>query len=60
VSGDLSHHVTRAAVDLGMSTIDPGHAATERPGVLRLVALAETFVPDVIDLTDDAIPWKEN
>ena len=60
VSGDLSHHDTRASLDAGMSTIDPGHAATERPGVLRLVTLARTIIPDVIDLTGDAIPWKEN
>jgi dinuclear metal center YbgI/SA1388 family protein len=60
VSGDLSHHHTRAALDLGMSTIDPGHAATERPGVVQLLALARTIMPDVIDLTDDATPWKEN
>ena len=60
VSGDLSHHDTVAALDLGLSTIDPGHAATERPGVSQLVSLARTIVPDVIDLTWDAIPWKEN
>ena len=51
---------TRAALDLGMSTIDPGHAATERPGVLQLLSLARTIIPGVIDLTEDAIPWKEN
>ena len=60
ITGDLSHHDTRAALDLGMGTIDPGHAASERPGVLRLVSLARTIIPEVIDLTDDAIPWKEN
>jgi dinuclear metal center YbgI/SA1388 family protein len=60
VTGDLSHHQTRAALDLGMSTIDPGHAATERPGVIQLLSVARTIMPDVIDLTDDATPWKEN
>ena len=60
VTGDLSHHQTRAALDLGMSTIDPGHAATERPGVVQLVSVARTIMPDVIDLTEDATPWKEN
>ena len=59
VSGDLSHHQTRAALDLGMSTIDPGHAATERPGVGQLLSLARTLITDVIDLTDDVTPWKE-
>lgn len=60
LSGDLTHHDTRAAQDLGMSTIDPGHAATELPGVMQLLALARTIIPGVIDLTEDAIPWKEN
>jgi dinuclear metal center YbgI/SA1388 family protein len=59
VTGDLSHHQTRAALDLGMSTIDPGHAATERPGVIQLMSVARTIMPDVIDLTEDATPWKE-
>lgn len=60
VTGDLSHHHTRAALDLGMSTIDPGHAATERPGVAELMSMARTIMPGAIDLTDDATPWKEN
>ena len=60
VTGDLSHHQTRAALDLGMSTIDPGHAATERPGVIQLMKVARTIMPDVIDLTEEATPWKEN
>ncbi|HUP18067.1 MAG TPA: Nif3-like dinuclear metal center hexameric protein [Acidimicrobiia bacterium] len=60
VTGDLSHHQTRAALDLGMSTIDPGHAATERPGVIKLMSVARTIMPGVIDLTEDATPWKEN
>jgi dinuclear metal center YbgI/SA1388 family protein len=59
VSGDLSHHQTRAALDLGMSTIDPGHVATERPGVGELLSVARTITTDVIDLTDDVTPWKE-
>ena len=60
ITGDLSHHQTRAALDLGMSTIDPGHAATERPGVIELMSVARTIMPDVIDLIGDATPWKEN
>lgn len=60
VTGDLSHHQTRAALDLGMSTIDPGHVATERPGVIKLMSVARTIMPDVIDLTEDPTPWKEN
>ena len=59
VSGDLSHHQTQGALDLGMSTIDPGHAATERPGVRQLLSVARTIMTGVIDLTDDVTPWKE-
>jgi hypothetical protein len=43
-----------------MSTIDPGHAATERPGVIQLMSVARTIMPEVIDFTEDATPWKEN
>jgi hypothetical protein len=39
VSGDISHHRMVDANDRGLSVIDAGHAATERPGVLRLEAL---------------------
>jgi dinuclear metal center YbgI/SA1388 family protein len=60
VSGDLSHHHTRAALDLGMSTIDPGHAATERPGVAQMLSVARAIMTDVIDLTDDVTPWRES
>ena len=60
ITGDLSHHQTRAALDLGMSTIDPGHAATERPGVIELMSVAGKIMADVIDLTEDPTPWKEN
>ena len=45
VTGDLRHHAIRRALDAGLATIDAGHAATERPGVERLLALvaAEGF-----------------
>ncbi len=39
VSGDLRHHAVRRALDSGLASIDAGHAATERPGVERLLAL---------------------
>ncbi len=38
VTGDLRHHAVRRALDAGLATIDAGHAATERPGVERLLA----------------------
>ncbi len=41
VSGDISHHRMVEANDRGLSVIDPGHAATERPGTKRLHALVE-------------------
>ncbi len=37
VTGDLPHHVAREAADLGLALVDPGHAATERPGLQRLL-----------------------
>jgi dinuclear metal center YbgI/SA1388 family protein len=59
VTGDLSHHETRESLDRGVSTIDPGHAATERPGVARLLAVAREIMLDAIDLTSDPTPWLE-
>lgn len=46
VSGDISHHRMVEANDRGLSVIDPGHAATERPGIARL----RTLVAELIDL----------
>lgn len=59
VTGDVSHHQARAATDMALAVIDPGHAATERPGVQALyAAVAETV--DAVDLTAiDNDPWKE-
>jgi putative NIF3 family GTP cyclohydrolase 1 type 2 len=52
VTGDVSHHSTVHALDLGLAVVDPGHIATERPGMGPLLALAGS-VPDVevVDLT---------
>lgn len=51
VSGDISHHRVVEANDRGLSTIDPGHAATERPGMLRLHALVtELIEPDEVQV----------
>ena len=59
VTGDVSHHQARAATASGVSVIDPGHAATERPGVQALYALIAEMI-DAIDMTDiDQDPWKE-
>jgi dinuclear metal center YbgI/SA1388 family protein len=60
VTGDVSHHQARAAIAAGTSIIDPGHAATERPGVAALYAAVDVLVDEVVDLTDtDPDPWKE-
>lgn len=59
VTGDVSHHRAVHALDLGLAVVDPGHVATERPGMPGLVALATT-VPDVevVDLTEvDPETW---
>lgn len=60
VTGDVSHHRVVKALDLGLSVVDPGHIATERPGMVSLMALA-AGVPDVdvIDFTDlDPETWS--
>jgi dinuclear metal center YbgI/SA1388 family protein len=59
VTGDVSHHRARAALDAGLSVIDPGHAATERPGVGRLYSAVAALGPcrDLSAL--DATPWEE-
>lgn len=59
VTGDVGHHRARAALGFGMAVIDPGHAATERPGVSRLYAAVAGLVPDTRDLClADADPWR--
>jgi dinuclear metal center YbgI/SA1388 family protein len=61
VTGDVSHHRTVRALDLGLAVVDPGHIATERPGMAALVSLAAT-IPDVevVDFTDiDPETWNE-
>lgn len=59
VTGDVSHHVAREAIDLGLAVIDPGHAATERPGVATLYAAVSAMGPTT-DLTMlAASPWEE-
>lgn len=61
VTGDVGHHRARAALDRGMAIIDPGHAATERPGLRRLYAAVAQSVSSVVDLTDiDVDPWRAN
>lgn len=52
VTGDVSHHNAVAARDLGLAVVDPGHVATERPGMSRLVSLVRAASNlEVVDLT---------
>jgi dinuclear metal center YbgI/SA1388 family protein len=59
VTGDLRHHAVRSALDSGLAVIDPGHAATERPGVERLLALVGAEGAPTRGLLDlDPDPWS--
>ncbi len=59
VTGDIGHHDARQAAEAGLAVIDPGHAATERPGLRRLYAAVAQIAADVVDLTGvDADPWQ--
>lgn len=51
VTGDVSHHRAVEAGDDGLAVIDPGHLATERPGVARLYAAVAAIFPGAVDLT---------
>jgi len=59
VTGDVSHHRVVHALDLGLAVVDPGHVATERPGMPGLVALASTVADvEVVDFTEvDPETW---
>lgn len=60
VTGDVSHHAAVRALDLGLAVVDPGHTATERPGMESLVGMiAEITGLDVVDLTTlDPRTWS--
>lgn len=60
VTGDVSHHRTVAAADLVLAIVDPGHTATERPGMKALAAIvAEAVEVAVVDLTGvDPRTWE--
>ncbi|MEA1903583.1 MAG: Nif3-like dinuclear metal center hexameric protein [Actinomycetota bacterium] len=59
VTGDVSHHEGVHAADLGLAIVDPGHTATERPGMKALVRMLSSIPEiDVIDLTShDPRTW---
>jgi dinuclear metal center YbgI/SA1388 family protein len=59
ISGDLRHHAVRRALDSGLALIDAGHAASERPGVERLLALVAAQGLETASLLDlDCDPWQ--
>lgn len=58
VTGDVDHHRAVAALDAGLTIVDPGHAATEIPGMRRLVEAVGELGVEVQALMDDgAGPW---
>ena len=58
VTGDVKHHDARAALAGGVAVIDPGHAASERPGVAKLYAAVAAGWSETFDYTGyDADPW---
>lgn len=58
VTGDVDHHRAVSALDSGLAVVDPGHAATELPGMRRLVELVGGLGVEVEDLTGDGTgPW---
>lgn len=60
VTGDVTHHRARLALDSGLAVIDPGHRATERPGVAALYAATRDATGEALDLVDlDPGPWEE-
>ena len=59
VTGDVSHHAARRALDRGLAVVDAGHIATERPGLRALYAAVGRIADDVVDLTDLDPGWKE-
>lgn len=62
VTGDVSHHRCVRAGDMGLAVVDPGHTATERPGMSSLVELvAEVVGGEIRDLTGiDPQTWGES
>lgn len=52
VTGDVGHHRCVRALDAGLGIVDPGHVATERPGMRSLVAKVRAAAScEVTDLT---------
>lgn len=59
ITGDVSHHRAMDTVDAGMAVLDPGHQATEQPGVRALYAAVADIVDTPLDFTNDGGPYWE-
>ncbi|MCP4002919.1 MAG: Nif3-like dinuclear metal center hexameric protein [bacterium] len=59
LTGDLTHHRARSALDAGIGLLDPGHAPTERPGLERLFISLAAQGLEVRNLLEfDPDPWR--
>lgn len=58
ITGDVSHHQMRQALDLEMGVIDIGHAPSERPGVMALAEAAAKIGPALVEVDVDPTPWR--
>jgi len=59
VTGEVSHHRARALLDRGICVLDPGHVATERPGLKRLLGVVVDLGAECVSLLQlDPDPWQ--
>jgi dinuclear metal center YbgI/SA1388 family protein len=58
ITGDVSHHQARRAIEFGLMIVDAGHAATERPGVASLYDSVSEHVHEAELIEDDPTPWE--
>ncbi len=59
VTGDVSHHRARELLDRGICLLDPGHVATERPGMERLLNAVRDLGGQCVSLLHlDPDPWS--
>lgn len=59
LTGDVSHHRAREALNRGIAVLDAGHVATERPGMARLYSSVSTMFENCHDFTHfDPTPWE--
>ena len=59
ITGDVSHHTAKSAVDLGLVVLDAGHVPTERPGVEHLYDAVCDVVSDAVFIASDPHPWED-